>query len=71
MSGTADELAKDSTSGLVHVERQLTREAILVLLDSQMVVSPYLEGRLFQVIRGSGMGLIQSGDITDCPCSAS
>ena len=52
MSGTADELAKDSTSGLVDVERQLTREAILVLLDSQMVLSPYLEGRLFQVVRG-------------------
>ena len=66
MSGMPGKLANDATQQMTDInEKRLTRKAILILLDSQMVTSPQLPSRVCKVKLGSGMGLIQSGDVTD------
>lgn len=66
MSGACDELVLSATS---HFEpgprRVLIRDSIRCLLESQMIESDLLPGRVFKVVQGSGMGLRHSGEITD------
>ena len=49
-----------------HVDRAAFDRAIIFLLFNQFVRSPDLPGYTFRVVRGTGMGLPGSGEISDC-----
>eukprot|EP00933_Yihiella_yeosuensis_P044464 TRINITY_DN39620_c0_g1_i1.p1 TRINITY_DN39620_c0_g1~~TRINITY_DN39620_c0_g1_i1.p1 ORF type:complete len:635 (+),score=76.46 TRINITY_DN39620_c0_g1_i1:476-2380(+) len=68
MSGTADELVNDAVGLMASGQRkELTKEALQFLLSTQFVTSELheLQGRVWKVLRGSGMGLKHSGDLAD------
>ena len=67
MNGTPSEL-KDSTKVLFPPgpRCRLLCEAVEYLLSSQYVVSNLVPGRVFRIVRGSGMGHRHSGCIADC-----
>jgi hypothetical protein len=66
MSGSPDELKADCCANICDSQlRHIVSESILLLLDGQYVMSPLLENRIFRVAKGSGMGLVHSGDLCD------
>ena len=67
MTGTPSEL-KDSIKVLFPPgpRCRLLCEAVEYLLSSEYVVSNLVQGRVFRVVRGSGMGHRHSGCIADC-----
>ena len=67
MTGTPSEL-KDSIKVLFPPgpRCRLLCEAVEYLLSSEYVVSNLVPGRVFRVVRGSGMGHRHSGCIADC-----
>ena len=66
MSGEPKQIADDVASREPDMHsRLLLRDAILILLESQFLEAEPVADKLYQVIRGSGMGLVHSGFITD------
>ena len=67
MTGTPSELTNSIKSLFpVGPRCKLLCEAVEFLLSSEYVVSKLVPGRVFRVVRGSGMGHRHSGCIADC-----
>ena len=65
MSGDTNELVEDTILHLTGPLKGLMREALFLLLFHQYVRSKTEPGRLYRVIRGTGMGLVHSGEVSD------
>ena len=62
MSGAIDEIVEILTHAFDSVDRESLTRLARHILSNQFVASG---GRLYKVIRGTGMGMISSGDIAD------
>ena len=66
MSGSSDELLQCTLSHINDpVLFSLLRDMLALLLHEQYVSSKALPGRLWEVIKGTGMGLVHSGFVSD------
>ncbi|CAK0879642.1 unnamed protein product [Prorocentrum cordatum] len=65
MSGSMDELIQDATSHMTGAQKALVQRALQLLLAHQYVSSPHWPNHRHQVVVGSGMGLIHSGEVAD------
>ena len=67
MSGSADDLVRDSTCLLPHHKRELCADILYLLLASQWISTGlgHHKNVVWNVTQGSGMGLPHSGDVAD------
>ena len=67
MSGSSVNLAKHASSIILdnEGERHWIQQAILFLLNTQVITSPLVPGRSWRVVRGSGMGCVASAAICE------
>jgi hypothetical protein len=67
MSGDTQQIADDASAVFEDpFEKNLVRDVLVFLLDSQFIVSDLLKGRVWKTLKGAGMGLIMSGPVADC-----
>jgi hypothetical protein len=71
MSGTPSELTKPileslpTTTGEQRTYNTLLSNVLDFLLENQYICSPFSKDKVYQVIKGTGMGLFHSGDLAD------
>ena len=65
MSGNKDDLITDALATFEGDEKQLMKEALYLLLEEQWIMSNMFPDRIWKVCKGSGMGLLHSGDLAD------
>ena len=65
MSGNKDDLLADALETFEGDEKRLLKEAMYLLLGEQWITSNEFPDRIWKVRRGSGMGLLCSGDVAD------
>ena len=65
LSGTPDELIHDIVGPLAGCEKKLVEDCLHLLLSHQYISAEGFDGRLWRSVKGSGMGLLHSGDLMD------
>ena len=65
LSGSIEELCRDGTLGFEGEEKKLLDRALWLILDYQYVKSANHPDKVWKSRRGSGMGLVHSGDLMD------
>ena len=66
LSGTLHDLVRDTTMGMTGPAKILAKRVLEFLLWEQYVSCRWLPGRVFRTVRGTGMGLVHSGEVADC-----
>ena len=65
LSGVPDNIVNISTEHMVGERKALARRVLKHLLDHQFVTTPFAKDRLWQCVRGTGMGLPHSSATSD------
>ena len=64
MSGTPEFLSKEASGVIQNPKlRSVVRDSIAWLLENQYVTTPFHNAGHWQVLKGSGMGMVHSGDV--------
>ena len=65
MGGNKDDLIANALERFEGVEGKLMKEAWHLLLGKQWIMSNEFRDQIWKVCKGSGMGLLHSGDMAD------
>ena len=65
MSGNKDDLIADALETFEGDESRLMKEGLYLLLGEQWIMSNEFPDQIWKVCKGSGMGLLHSGDVAD------
>ena len=63
MSGNKDDLIAEALETFEGDEKRLLKEVMYLLLGEQWIMSSEVPDQIWQVCRGSGVGLSHSGDV--------